>query len=158
VVFTGSVDQCTGAAAARDIRDDIKRSGVHATFKFVGLKLGNKSRERLLTFEKALGQRAADIAFATTTSDLAAVKGWLRQDTGRTSDCADEVDNDGDGEVDDEDPQCASGGTQEAARRSGECADQTDNDGDGKVDDEDPQCASGGTQEAARRSGRLPRR
>ena len=141
----GSIDECGGAAAAREIRDDIKHSGVATTFKFVGLKLGRKSRQRLLRFEKELGQQA-HIAFATSRSDLTAVADWLTQKTTGTSDCADEVDNDGDDRVDGSDPECRTGDTEAPKQPKGECADEIDNDDDGNVDSADPECASGSTE------------
>jgi hypothetical protein len=50
--------------------------------------------------------------------------------------CTDGVDNDGDGRVDCDDPDCAEG-CQEI------CTDGVDNDGDGRVDCDDPDCAEG---------------
>lgn len=58
----------------------------------------------------------------------------------RPSQCKDGVDNDGDGLVDQLDPQCASaaGATLEGTAR---CADGLDNDGDKLTDLSDPDCA-----------------
>jgi hypothetical protein len=55
--------------------------------------------------------------------------------------CADGVDNDGDGFVDGADPQCASG-TTEAPYDFTACNDSADNDGDGLPDLADPGCSS----------------
>lgn len=69
--------------------------------------------------------------------------------------CADGIDNDGDGLIDAADPQCHTdgnagnpdsynpGGTSEAGG-SPQCSDATDNDGDGLVDAADPGCHSDG--------------
>jgi len=152
VVFMGSIDECVGPAAARDIANDIKHSKIGATFKFVGLKLGRKSRQRLVRFEKALGRRA-EVAFATTTSELTDVRTWLKRGAGGPSDCADKVDNDGDGSVDGSDPQCDAGDTEAPKKPAGECADKTDNDGDGTIDGDDPECASGTTEAPKQQAG-----
>jgi LPXTG-motif cell wall-anchored protein len=78
--------------------------------------------------------------------------------------CADNVDNDGDGLVDEDDPGChtdgnannpnsynpaddneanSSGGTGGSGNNNAECNDNRDNDGDGKVDADDPGCHEG---------------
>ena len=66
-----------------------------------------------------------------------------------TYECSDGLDNDGDGLIDQEDPQCfgpfhaeSPGGV--GVRAQGACADGLDNDGDGLIDRDDPDCASGG--------------
>jgi hypothetical protein len=58
------------------------------------------------------------------------------------AECADGLDNDGDGAVDDADAACAAGATQEADDPPPACDDGVDNDGDGATDLEDPDCAS----------------
>jgi hypothetical protein len=65
------------------------------------------------------------------------------------SECADEVDNDGDGLVDREDPDCAADPLWEGETPA--CADGRDNDGDGLADRNDPDCHSDAdTSEAGR--------
>jgi hypothetical protein len=152
VVFTGSVDECAGQDAARDIRADLEHSGVDATFRFVALKLGTESRRRLIKFDKALGRRSG-LAFMETESDLETVDEWLGQKFFNVSECADGVDNDGDGRVDGNDPECASGSTEAPQQPSGECADGIDNDGDGSIDGGDPECASTNTEALQQQSG-----
>jgi Ca2+-binding RTX toxin-like protein len=55
--------------------------------------------------------------------------------------CSDNVDNDGDGKVDQQDPDCQS---PEGPQGDPSCSDNVDNDGDGKVDANDPDCQGGG--------------
>ena len=50
--------------------------------------------------------------------------------------CDDGIDNDGDGKIDMEDPDCDSPTDSETP----ECSDKADNDGDGKIDADDPGC------------------
>ncbi len=64
---------------------------------------------------------------------------------GLTTGCADGVDNDGDGVIDQDDPQCYGPFHAESAdgigrRAIGACADGEDNDGDGFADRDDPDC------------------
>lgn len=54
--------------------------------------------------------------------------------------CDDDIDNDGDGLVDDADPACQAGGTRESDDPPAQCGDGIDNDADGLVDDADPGC------------------
>lgn len=56
------------------------------------------------------------------------------------SDCRDGLDNDGDGLVDFEDPQCFDPEGSESVDESSVCSDGLDNDGDGSVDADDPDC------------------
>ncbi len=57
--------------------------------------------------------------------------------------CADGIDNDGDGKIDLADPGCASASdTDESNPPPAACADGLDNDGDGKIDLADPGCAN----------------
>src|SRR4051812_32611353 len=61
-----------------------------------------------------------------------------------TSQCADSVDNDEDGLVDDADPSCAGNDTEDADDPVRDCNDGVDNDTDGLVDfPEDPGCTDG---------------
>ncbi len=60
---------------------------------------------------------------------------------GQTSTCLDNIDNDGDGWVDGEDPDCSPGDL-EAGFGSTVCNDGLDNDGDGDTDNSDSQCAN----------------
>jgi hypothetical protein len=55
-------------------------------------------------------------------------------------DCADGLDDDGDGLIDCEDPDCQSSWACDAAERESDCADGDDNDGDGAVDCADTDC------------------
>lgn len=70
-----------------------------------------------------------------------------------TQGCSDGLDNDGDGLVDQQDPQCfgprgaesvTEGGASVTAM--GACADGLDNDGDGRIDRDDPQCRTASQQ------------
>ncbi len=65
--------------------------------------------------------------------------------------CQNGVDDDGDGLVDGDDPDCAGEGASEALRQS--CRDGLDNDGDGVVDLEDPDCQAPETAEGGDLSG-----
>jgi hypothetical protein len=65
---------------------------------------------------------------------------------GGTNECNDTIDNDGFGDVDGADPDCANGGTSEGPHKN-ECNDTIDNDGFGDVDGADPDCANGSTSE-----------
>ncbi|NCU28876.1 MAG: hypothetical protein EOM85_04390, partial [Candidatus Moranbacteria bacterium] len=74
-------------------------------------------------------------------------------DTGGRPECSDEKDNDGDGLIDIEDPQCHVGGDLNAeylpeydseSKNSTECSDTLDNDNDGLIDEKDPVCHVGG--------------
>jgi WD40 repeat protein len=56
--------------------------------------------------------------------------------------CEDGIDNDGDGWLDEDDPDCA-GGDKELGFGDGECNDGEDNDGDELVDSADPGCEDG---------------
>ena len=61
-------------------------------------------------------------------------------DTGDGQDeCTDGIDNDGDGWLDSDDPDCSTGDA-EVAYSTNECNDMIDNDSDGLVDAEDPEC------------------
>lgn len=53
--------------------------------------------------------------------------------------CTDGIDNDGDGWLDSDDPDCSTGNA-EVAYSTNECNDMIDNDSDGLVDAEDPDC------------------
>ena len=62
-------------------------------------------------------------------------------DNTNTPQCEDNVDNDGDGFVDEADPACAAGADTEAEDPATECNDDADNDGDGLIDfPDDPGC------------------
>jgi hypothetical protein len=65
---------------------------------------------------------------------------------GGTNECNDGVDNDGFGDIDGADPQCANGSTSEGPHKT-VCNDGIDNDQNGDIDAADPQCANGGTSE-----------
>ena len=145
VIFTGTVDDCDGATSA--IRDDLNHSGVKAVFKVVGIKVKKKDRRRLLAFKRGLG-RTAEIAFVSKPSDFEGVTEWVTRKATSGGDCADGVDNDGDGKTDEaEDEDCAVDGTEASAAPAGDCADGQDNDGDGKTDEaEDEDCAVDGTE------------
>ncbi len=74
-------------------------------------------------------------------------------DTGGRPECSDEKDNDGDGLIDIDDPQCHVGGDLNAeylpeydseSKNSTECSDTLDNDNDGLIDEKDPVCHVGG--------------
>lgn len=75
--------------------------------------------------------------------------GFLVNIIDRESDesCRDGYDNDGDGAIDGDDPQCdgpfAVEWADEACPQRAECADGVDNNGDGLVDGDDPTCADG---------------
>ncbi len=62
------------------------------------------------------------------------------------TDCTDALDNDGDGWIDDLDPDCDLG-DEELGLSASTCNDGVDNDGDGAVDAADPECGSGGHDE-----------
>ena len=82
-----------------------------------------------------------------TTSDLVDYLGAESSDTCET-DCADGIDNDGDGSIDCDDPNCAS---DEACLEPEICDDGVDNDGDSYIDcddwdcDDDPACGGSGS-------------
>ena len=57
----------------------------------------------------------------------------------QTEECNDGIDNDGDGLIDCNDPDCQ---FPPAIEQGCNCADGVDNDGDGKIDSLDPKCAS----------------
>lgn len=61
--------------------------------------------------------------------------------------CNNGVDDDGDGWVDELDPDCTDGGATEKGPGATGCNDGKDNDGDGKIDAADPQCTSGSDDE-----------
>jgi len=65
---------------------------------------------------------------------------------GAAPSCSDGVDNDGDGRIDQDDPQCfgpfGSEFGQPASETGGDCQDGIDNDGDGLIDRDDPDCTS----------------
>ena len=63
-------------------------------------------------------------------------------DLGLTPQCSDEADNDGDGRVDGDDPECALACTA-LERPVAACRNQRDDDGDGLIDQDDPGCADG---------------
>jgi hypothetical protein len=74
---------------------------------------------------------------------VVAASGWTAGScTPSRSDCADGVDNDGDGRVDGADPGCDYSGTLEAPDPP-KCSDGADNDGDGLTDSADPGCGPG---------------
>jgi hypothetical protein len=67
--------------------------------------------------------------------------------------CSDTIDNDGDGKIDRDDPNCREGGVltgtylpdyDSESKKPSECSDTIDNDGDGKIDIDDPTCREGG--------------
>ena len=95
-----------------------------------------------------LGTVAADGTDARIVPgvDRLAFHDWgVKTPSGTTNECNDGKDNDADGKIDIEDPDCADGGSSETPL--GQCLDGKDNDGDGKVDAADPDCANGGTSE-----------
>ena len=57
--------------------------------------------------------------------------------------CEDGSDNDGDGWVDDDDPDCLIGSEETAATTGFACNDGEDNDGDGDIDADDADCENG---------------
>ena len=70
--------------------------------------------------------------------------------------CSDTIDNDGDGKIDRDDPNCREGGVltgtylpdyDSESKKPSECSDTIDNDGDGKIDAEDEACHEGGILE-----------
>jgi hypothetical protein len=63
-------------------------------------------------------------------------------DSGTSGDCADGLDNDGDGWVDGDDPDCVLG-SEETGHGSSDCNDGADNDGDSYVDAQDQGCDAG---------------
>ena len=64
-------------------------------------------------------------------------------------DCGDCSDNDGDGWVDNDDPDCASGDNEDnAAFGTYTCNDGIDNDSDGRIDADDTDCANGRSPES----------
>jgi hypothetical protein len=74
--------------------------------------------------------------------------------------CADGLDNDGDGLVDADDPQCFGGGSREdgvlALGAVGVCSNGLDDDGDGLVDADDDGCRSGADDDEGRPGPALP--
>jgi von Willebrand factor type A domain len=143
VIFTGTVDDCGAPTTA--IRDDIKHSGVNVVFKLVGIKVKKKDRKRVLAFKRALG-RTADIAFIAEPADIDAVGEWIAREVTENGECADGVDNDGDGRTDEDDPDCAVDDTEAPDTTTGDCSDGVDNDGDGRTDEDDPDCAVDDTE------------
>ena len=59
------------------------------------------------------------------------------------TDCNDEVDNDGDGQMDFDDEDCADAFDTQEEAASTYCTDGSDNDGDGWTDVEDVDCMTG---------------
>ena len=67
--------------------------------------------------------------------------GGFHDTGGGQGECSDGVDNDGDGWLDSDDPDCSTGDA-EVAYSTNECNDMIDNDSDGLVDAGDPGCAN----------------
>ncbi len=102
----------------------------------------------------------ADEGLIPETNELNNCGGWttftvtnVLPNTGNRPACSDEIDNDGDGLIDANDPQCHVGGDingeylpeyDSESINPAECNDTLDNDGDGLIDALDPQCHVGG--------------
>ena len=85
-----------------------------------------------------------DIVLAYSTGDMGYFVFDNPLDFLGDDECSDCIDNDGDGWVDDADPDCESGPARESRTTSQyTCNDDVDNDGDGLVDWEDSDCRSG---------------
>lgn len=71
VIITGGVgeDECLGNEAAVEIRRQLKRTGIEATFKMVALKPSRQARERLDDFAAALGEQA-EVEVVETEEEL----------------------------------------------------------------------------------------
>jgi hypothetical protein len=78
-------------------------------------------------------------AFALLALERALVGTGPGEDEARAPQCADGVDDDGDGLVDDRDPDCRFACTR-SERPQPQCANDLDDDGDGLTDTEDPGC------------------
>ena len=108
---------------------------VLATFSFPTNPGNGVSIERI---DEAVG----DVASNWAPSPCGSSPGLASCAGGATSGCADGSDNDGDGWVDLDDPDCATGSS-EVGYGSAVCNDGVDNDGDGATDAADAQCADG---------------
>ena len=96
----------------------------------------------ILTFDRVTEYRlyseaqGGDVIFAYSTGDFGFFSWESPLDQGACGNC---LDDDGDGWVDDEDPDCEEG-LEELGYGTGECNDGLDNDEDGLVDAEDGDC------------------
>jgi hypothetical protein len=87
-----------------------------------------------------------------TTTVASAAKGPVTRADGTLPDCADGVDNDGDGKVDGADGGCTDNGDGTEQTDGAQCGNGIDDDGDGKVDAADGEC-SGATDDSEGGSG-----
>jgi hypothetical protein len=118
-------------------------------YAYYGYVIVTTDRITEYTISGKVGGTDGDVVLAYTTGDL-----WFyvwdnpldSKDT-----CLDCIDNDGDGWVDEDDPDCqdASIGSEINATSDSSCNDGEDNDGDGLVDAEDDDCIDGTTGESA---------
>ena len=72
VVFTGTVDECSGDSAAELIRRRLERSGIELDFTYVGLGIPEDERDRL---REIAGDE--QVVFADTEDELAGVVTFL---------------------------------------------------------------------------------
>jgi len=91
--------------------------------------------------EYAIGTAKGDVVLAYATGDFG-IFDWTNPiDAGECGDC---IDTDGDGWVDDDDPDCDAGENEDgSAMGLYSCNDGIDNDGDGEVDSQDDDCGDG---------------
>jgi hypothetical protein len=119
-------------------RPDTEEQAGSQYLGFASLEIHRLARWNLSTPE----QLAAGVGFrsedANVMFDVNAISlGYFHTEFS----CSDGMDNDGDGQVDDADTNCA---RTDGEYESGECQDEEDNDGDGLIDAEDPDCLTAG--------------
>ena len=87
------------------------------------------------------------------TTVASAPAGPVRTAAGELPHCADGIDNDGDGKVDDADAGCSERGDGSENSDGPACSNGKDDDGDGKVDGDDPGCSGAGDTSEESQSG-----
>jgi hypothetical protein len=118
------------------------------------LELGPRERRLYVTYRNRAFLSVVALSSSTSLADRGLQCRGARtsppcevERVGLTTGCSDGVDNDGDGEIDENDPQCFGPKGAESPEgigrvATGPCVDGVDNDGDGDVDREDPECQS----------------
>ncbi len=94
-----------------------------------------------------LEQVDGDLVFAYSTGDMGYFS--FNNPLDSVDNCSDCLDNDGDGWVDDKDPDCAGDTGEINATTDSTCNDGVDNDNDGLIDAEDDNCVDGTAGESA---------
>ena len=117
--------------------------------QYYGLVVITMDRITEYTFDTTVDGRSGELVFAYNTGDMGLFLWDNPLDSLDVDSCADCVDNDGDGWVDDLDPDCIDGDAEVNASTDSTCNDGIDNDGDALIDWEDDDCIDGTTGESA---------